>query len=179
MYNLAKLDHITNKTICMLQQYRHSKYLKVYKVDTCNGNHTMASNRNRTPKAPSVSEMANKLAQLELENRQLKKRIQNTTPGGTDGSIGRQSGILTAQQKEMLLVNAVTKLTELARQKIEVKLRAETAASVTRDEVESVLSNLNIRIHLSLDSACSNRGRTPTGGASKSRATSRGRGVFE
>lgn len=129
-----------------------------------------ANGKSKTPKQPSVAEMAARLAQLELENKSLKKRIKN----GNESTPPKDENILSSYQKEAMITAAVSKLSAMASKKIELKVRDKLAAAVTKQEVEHILRGLTVRIETSL-SDLGERGHPGDISARRGRASSRGR----
>lgn len=135
---------------------------------------TMASSgsKTRTPRGSStlpsisMSDLTTRISQLELENKHLKRRLKKENVDQGENSPRRGGGILTSQQKEIMTAAAVAKLTAMAQKKIEMKVRNELAAAVSRDEVEKVLQSLNMRVSLSFSESAQG-GRSSQGSAIK------------
>lgn len=119
----------------------------------------MASSGKRG-KTPTVEDLTAKLTALEMENRQLRKRIKETKDSGST------SEVLTPAQREALIMAAVSKLTATAGKKITQRVKDATARCVTREDMEGVLSTLRMRIDVSM-----------TEGAEESPKERRGRSV--
>lgn len=113
-------------------------------ADMASGNINIKS---KTPKQLSVSDMANRLAQLELENKSLKRRIKD----GSDSAItSREENILSSYQKEALISSATSKLSTVASKKIELKIRNKLGPVISRGEAEEILKNITLRLEVSL-----------------------------
>lgn len=128
------------------------------------------NNKNKTPKQSSVAEMAARLAQLELENKNLKRRIKN----GSESTPSKEENILSSYQKEAMITAAVSKLSAMASKKIEIRVRDKLSAAITKQEVEHILKGLTIRVETSL-SDLGERGQPGDVSTRRGRASSRGR----
>nr|WIV69276.1 hypothetical protein [Bovine gammaherpesvirus 4] len=108
----------------------------------------MASGTRKTPKAqPTMEDLEAKIAQLQLENKQLKKRIKH----GTDPQPLPGDPIVTPAQREAMIGAATAALTSQAAKKIEAKVRHHTSRAVTKEEVEAAIANIRIRVDLSME----------------------------
>lgn len=125
----------------------------------------MASSKGRTPNERSAEELSAQLAELQLENKRLRKRLQHSD------MAGRGETVLTPAQRDSLVVAAAAKLTTLAGRKIEGKIKAATAKAMTRQEFEETMMSLSMRIDLSMGEL-SQRAPNPR----RSRASSKPRG---
>ncbi|ATA58282.1 hypothetical protein [Eptesicus fuscus gammaherpesvirus] len=124
--------------------------------------------RGRAPKKPpTVDELAAQVHQLQLENKELRKRAKQ--------SAGEGGGnILTPAQKEALTSSLISRLTAVAAAKIAVKVRKRATGWMTKDEFQAQSAELRLRVDVSLEEA----GQTPTkppSSARSSRAVSRSR----
>lgn len=87
-----------------------------------------------------MEEMTLRLQQLELEKKALEKRIIRDQGGDRKK--------LTAKQKEAMLMSALSKLTLMAQQLIETKLRSVTAAALTEEEMLAAIGGLNLKLSI-------------------------------
>ncbi|ARW78114.1 virion protein G52 [Common bottlenose dolphin gammaherpesvirus 1 strain Sarasota] len=116
------------------------------------------------PANVALEDLTSKISKLELENKQLKRRIKkdHTHPGAPP----RGDGILTFQQKEVIITTTVARLVALAQKKIDEKVRGELAAAVTREEAEDVVKSLSMRVHLNFQDVAPGN-RSSAGSAAK------------
>lgn len=122
--------------------------------------------------APNLEDLTARIAQLELENKELKKKVKSGS-GATapKGALGPPTGPpkekpLTPAQKEAMAQSAIMKLSAIAAQKIEARVRSTVAKCTTKPEMEAAILDLKMRIDLSV---------TEVREGARRRALSRGR----
>ncbi|AAM22154.1 unknown [Suid gammaherpesvirus 3] len=95
----------------------------------------------------TMAQLAAQLAQLQMENRNLKRQIRKSVGHPEDIS---QPKSLNPRQKQALISSYLTKFSSLATKKLEFKLATLTAPLQTKEEIEAVLEGTTIRLHLTL-----------------------------
>lgn len=108
---------------------------------------------------PTMDEMAKQLQQLQIENKELKKRLRQS-PGI------EKTDMLTPSQKEAMIVSAVSALSSVASRKIEAKVRNKVNKAITKEEAQSIISSITLRIDVSMEES---KGGTARRGRAASR----------
>lgn len=112
----------------------------------------MASSKKR----PSVSEsltleaLEKRMAMLELENSQLKKKIQTSAKSPSMPSPAISPG-LTPKQKEALVVSTVGFLMTKITSKVTERVRREISRANSKAEAESIIQGLSFRVNVIYD----------------------------
>ncbi|AAK38255.1 ORF46 [callitrichine gammaherpesvirus 3] len=117
-----------------------------------------------TAEGMSMEELVTRLTRLEMENKTLKNQVksksQSADPIQSPPGGGRTREVLTARQKQVLITQAISRLSSQAMQKIEQRVVAEMEDVRTRDEAEQKIQSLTIRIQVSM--SCSKCGTGPS-----------------
>lgn len=100
----------------------------------------------------SMDQLTTRLAELELENKNLRKQLTSKSGGakGTGGGASRESGEapLTEAQKEALLAGLLSRLTTAAASKIDGRLRSMFKKANTKTAFDQTTHLISMRIDL-------------------------------
>nr|BEG23126.1 homolog of EHV2 ORF52 virion protein G52 [Macronycteris gammaherpesvirus 1] len=117
---------------------------------------------NRGPKKPPTpEELANELARLRMENKQLRSKLQGHNTEDT---------VLTPTMKEAMITSATSNLTRQAATQIEEKVRKATAKVTLKSEMEDTLKLLSFKVSVSMTDM---GGRSSESSQPKSRSRSK------
>nr|BEG23047.1 homolog of EHV2 ORF52 virion protein G52 [Macronycteris gammaherpesvirus 1] len=114
-----------------------------------------------TKKTPTPEELANELARLKMENKQLRSKLQGHNAGDT---------VLTPTMKEAMITSATSNLTRQAATQIEEKVRKATAKLTLKSEMEDTLKQLSFKVSVSMTDM---GGRSSESSQPKSRSRSK------
>lgn len=130
-----------------------------------------------TVKFSNIEEVAQRLAELELENKTLRRKLGKGA-GSATGSAKEPAAepTLTSAQKEALLAGLISRLSSLATSKIDAKVRTMFKKIETKSAFEEQTTKINMRVDLSWGELVTRSGgRSPSvrrpRAASRSRAT--------
>ncbi|AGY30734.1 ORF52 [Retroperitoneal fibromatosis-associated herpesvirus] len=129
----------------------------------------MASSRSKVKPDATMEELTAQITKLSMENKQLRKAL-----GAASDPADRP---VSSMEKEARLVAAVSALSAAASKKIESRVRACIEKCVTVSQLENALSNLHMRIDLSLSETGASPPQAPavSAGNRRRRAASRSR----
>lgn len=129
----------------------------------------------------SMDQLASRLAELELENKNLRKQLtfksgsSSCKGGGGTGARDTSEPILTEAQKEALLAGLLSRLTTAAAAKIEARLRTYFKKVTTRSGFDQHSPLITMRIDLSWNDIQNRASVGRSSSVKRQRASSRSR----
>ncbi|AIB03207.1 ORF52 [Bovine gammaherpesvirus 6] len=108
-------------------------------------------------KSATMAQLSAQLAQLQMENRELKKKIRKSMGGPEDVEASPSPAVLTPRQKQALVSSILSRLSNQATKKLELKLASITENLQTKEEIEDAVTRTSLRIHVSLGESSSGR----------------------
>lgn len=128
----------------------------------------------------SMEQLSNRLAELELENKNLKKQLTTAKgagggKGGGGGSRDASEPVLTDAQKEALLAGLLSRFTAVAASKIDSRLRTMFKKVNTRTAFDQQSPMISMRIDLNWSDIQTRAAGGRSSSVRRQRASSRGR----
>lgn len=96
----------------------------------------------------TLQQLEQRMAALELENNQLKKKLHGGASGKSSTAQRASSPSLTPKQRESLVTGAVSVLMPRVTAKVLERVSRELAKAKTKSEAEEIIKNLSFRINV-------------------------------
>lgn len=129
----------------------------------------------------TMDQLASRLAELELENKNLRKQLTSKSGGAAAGVVkgagqrDQSEATLTDAQKEALLAGLLSRLTAAAATKIDARLRSIFKKVTTKSGFDQHTSMITMRIDLGWNDIQSRATVGRSSSVKRQRASSRGR----